>query len=64
MEAGLVGSDEYLAEWRRETRECGPDLERAVNDEVARLEALLPPDELARLVGSQGRAGMSDSDRP
>ena len=22
MAAGLVGSDDYLAEWRRDTREC------------------------------------------
>ena len=30
MRAGLSDSDDYLAEWRRETRECGADLEREV----------------------------------
>ena len=43
MRAGLSGSDDYLAEWQRETRECGADLEREVADEVARLEEGFPP---------------------
>jgi hypothetical protein len=57
MAAGLVGSDEYLAEWRRETRECGPDLAREVDAEAARLEAAFTPEELQRVVGSGGSAG-------
>jgi len=57
MAAGLVGSDDYLAEWRRETRECGPDLSREVDAEAARLEAAFTPDELQRVVD----AGGSDS---
>jgi len=63
MQAGLVGSDEYLEEWRRETRECDADLEREVNDEAERLEAMFPPEELERLIGSLGRNSTSDSDR-
>jgi cvfA/B/C family virulence factor len=59
MQAGLIGSDEYLGEWRRESRECGSDLARAVNEEAARLEAAFTPEELQRLVSSGGRA-----DRP
>jgi hypothetical protein len=55
MQAGLSGSDDYLAEWRRETRECGSDLERQVAGEARRLEEALPIQELARLVAAGGR---------
>ena len=55
MRLGLSGSDEYLAEWRRETRECAHDLEREVADEVARLDARFPPDLLEQLVEAGGR---------
>jgi Virulence factor len=55
MEAGLTGSDDYLAEWRRETRECGSDLEREVAGEALRLEEALPAQELERLVVAGGR---------
>jgi hypothetical protein len=61
MCAGLSGSDDYLTEWRRETRVCGPDLEREVADEVARLEHDLTPDALAQLVEAGGLSGRSDS---
>jgi Virulence factor len=54
MAAGLVGSDDYLAEWRRESRECGPDLAREVDAEAARLEAAFTPDELQRVVEAGG----------
>jgi hypothetical protein len=56
MQAGLAGSDEYLAEWRRELRDCGPDLKQEAADEAARLEAAFPPEELRRLVRAGGRA--------
>jgi len=61
MRAGLSGSDEYLAEWRRETRECGNDLEREVAEEVARLEQDFPPDALDRLVTTGGLSDPPDS---
>ena len=61
MRAGLSGSDDYLAEWRRETRTCGPDLEGEVADEVARLEHELTPDALAQLVEASGLGGQSGS---
>ena len=60
MRPGLSGSDDYLAEWRRETRECGTDLEREVADEAARLEEAMPPEMLERLVEAGGLSG----DRP
>jgi cvfA/B/C family virulence factor len=54
MCAGLSGADDYLAEWQRETRECGTDLEREVADEVARLENALTPEMLEQLVAAGG----------
>lgn len=38
MKAGLVGSDDYLDAWRRESRPCGDDLEAEVAAEAERLE--------------------------
>lgn len=55
MREGLTDSDDYLEEWRRETRDCGSDLEQAVAEEAARLEDALADAELERLVGSGGR---------
>jgi Virulence factor len=57
MTTGLVGSDDYLAEWRRETRECGPDLAREVDAEAGRLESVFTLEELQRVVGYGGSAG-------
>ena len=44
MRAGLIGSDAYLEEWRRESRECGDDLggrEVAGGRPATRLERLV-----------------------
>jgi hypothetical protein len=57
MTAGLVRSDDYLAEWRRETRECGPDLAREVDAEAGRLESVFTLEALQRIVGDGGCAG-------
>jgi hypothetical protein len=54
MKAGLVGSDEYLEEWRRETRPCGDDLEAEAAAETARLEAAYPRQVLLALVRAGG----------
>jgi hypothetical protein len=55
MRAGLIGTDAYLEEWRRETRACGDDLEAEVAEEAAWLEAAYPDDVLERLVKQNGR---------
>jgi cvfA/B/C family virulence factor len=55
MRAGLIGTDAYLAEWRREARACGEDLESEVAGEAKRLEAAFPDDLLDRLVLGDGR---------
>src|SRR5262249_40179007 len=54
MVAGLVGSDAYLDEWRRDTRACGDDVEREAAAEADRLEELHPSEELQELVRSGG----------
>jgi hypothetical protein len=55
MRAGLIGTDAYLAEWRREARECGENLESEVSEEAAWLEAAYPDDTLERIVRADGR---------
>jgi len=55
MRAGLIGSDAYLEEWRREPRSCGDDLEAEVAQEAEWLEAAYTDDALERLVRANGR---------
>jgi hypothetical protein len=56
---GLIGTDEYLAEWRRDSKPCSGDLEAEAQAEAARLESVFGPDELEMLAasGGVGRAG-------
>jgi hypothetical protein len=55
MRAGLIGSDTYMEEWRRETRPCGDDLEAEVTRELESLEASYPEDALERLARASGK---------
>ena len=55
MRAGLIGTDAYLEEWRREQRACGDDLEGEVARELERLEAAYADDVLDRLVRDNGQ---------
>ena len=55
MRAGLIGSDAYLEEWRRESRGCGDDLEAEVAQEAEWLDAAYTDDVLERLVRASGR---------
>ena len=54
MRAGLIGTDTYLEEWRREPRSCGDDLESEVAQEIERLDAAHTDDVLERLVRDNG----------
>jgi len=60
LRAGLFGTDDYLAGWRRETRPCGDDLEAEARAEAERLEAAHPPEAL----GALARAGGIRPDEP
>ncbi|HUO45672.1 MAG TPA: virulence factor [Acidimicrobiia bacterium] len=54
MYAGLFGTDEYLAEWKRASRPCGADLEIEVAQTAAELEASFTSEVLNELAGSGG----------
>jgi hypothetical protein len=56
MRIGAVGTDAYLAEWRRGTPEpCGDDLEAEADAALARLENDYGRDRLRQLVDNGGR---------
>jgi hypothetical protein len=54
MYAGLFGTDEYLSEWKRDSRSCGDDLESEAANEAARLEAEFTPEVLNDVAGNGG----------
>ena len=55
--AGKRAYNEYIEEWRKVARDCGPDLEAEVNAEVERLETEYDKHRLAELIQSGGVAG-------
>jgi hypothetical protein len=55
MRAGLIGTDAYLEEWRREPRACGDDLDAEVAQELEWLDAAYTDDVLERLVRTNGK---------
>ena len=54
MYAGMFGTDEYLAEWIKDTRPCGDDLESEVAAEAARLETDYDSETLNELASNGG----------
>ena len=54
--AGKKDMDEYLGEWRRAERPCGPDLEAEVGAEAARLEHEYDRKRLAAITARRGVA--------
>jgi hypothetical protein len=54
MYAGLFGTDEYLAEWQRDTTPCGGELQAEVATMAARLEAEFSSEMLNELAGNGG----------
>jgi hypothetical protein len=54
MRAGKGSSDAYLADWQRNARPCGDDLQAEA--EAARLEARFTDEDLERLIRSKGLA--------
>ena len=54
MRAGLIGTDTYLEQWRRDARPCGDDLEAEVAAAAAQLERDYPDARLEQLVRASG----------
>lgn len=54
--AGKTTTDEYIAEWREESRPSGTDLQMEANLEVRRIDAEYTPDLLRALVRNGGWA--------
>lgn len=54
MKADLAGSDDYLNEWRRETRPCTDDLEAEALAEVAKIETAFSDETLAEYATNGG----------
>ena len=54
--AGKTTTDEYIAEWREETRSCGKDLQAEVDLEVTRLEEAYSQDLIRTYVNNGGWA--------
>ena len=52
--AGLIGSDDYMAEWHKERRPCGDDLRAEARSEAERLEAAFDDEALSRLARAGG----------
>lgn len=54
--AGKTSNDDYMAEWREETRRCDDDLQTAVDLEAARINEAYPPDLIKEYVRNGGWA--------
>jgi hypothetical protein len=58
---GLIGTDDYLAEWHRESRPCGDELDAEAAAEAERLEQTYTDDVLDALVWNGGLANGEDA---
>ena len=54
MQAGLIGTDEYLEHWTRLSRDCADDLESEARAEAERLERAYDRPRLERLIAAAG----------
>jgi hypothetical protein len=54
MKAGLVDAENYLEQWRQETRPCSDALQREVAAEAERLETEYTPEVLSALTERGG----------
>ena len=52
---GLIGTDDYLAEWDRDTRPCGDDLEAEARAEADSIESAHPDEVLRAMIRNGGR---------
>lgn len=54
--AKKTSTDEYIAEWREETRPCSDDIQAEAESEARRIEADYPPDLVRSYVRNGGWA--------
>lgn len=54
--AGKTSTDDYIAEWREESRSCEIDLEREVGKETAHITESYPAELIKTYVRNGGRA--------
>ena len=54
--AGKTTTDEYIAEWREETRPCGADLQAEADREAKRLDDAYPQELIRAYVNNGGWA--------
>jgi hypothetical protein len=52
--AGKTNTDDYIAEWREETRNCDADLQTEVDGEVTRIDETYPPERVRAMVRNGG----------
>jgi hypothetical protein len=64
MRAGKGSSDAYLADWQRNARPCGDDLQAEATAEAARLEARYTDEDLERLIRAKGLDPALHPDEP
>jgi hypothetical protein len=55
--AGLRAYNDYIEQWHKTQRECGPEIEAEVRAETERLETEYTKHHLAELIQSGGLAG-------
>jgi Virulence factor len=58
---GLIGTDEYLSQWRRDSRTCGDDLDAEAAAEAHRLEQTYGDSLLESLVRAGGVRAEADA---
>jgi len=54
---GRTSDEEYIAEWREEARQCGPDLQSEVDKEAAKIAEQYPPSLMRIYVRNNGWGG-------
>ena len=61
--AKKTSTDDYIAEWHEESRPCDEDLQKEVDQEIARLAEAYPADLIKTYVRDGGWAGASSEPR-
>jgi hypothetical protein len=57
----MTSTDDYISEWREESRPCDGDLQEEVDSEAARITKAYPADLIKTYVRNGGRADASSA---